>query len=463
MFDASIYKKRRIELAKKVGYGLVLILGNDESPMDYPGNNYPFIQDCSFLYYAGCDLPGLALIIDLDENEEFLIGNDFTVDDEIWMGPQPSIKEKGLQSGIDKTFDSSYLEYKIKEAISKRRKVHYLPASNYQKLIKLENLFEIHNSKVNKRASVDLIKAVVEQRSIKESFEIEEIEKALDISYEMYSVLMKEATPGVKEQTLVSKVESIISEHKSYISFPTILTINGKTLHNHIHDNYLKEGSLLLMDSGAKSPMYYASDITRTIPVGGKFSTKQKNIYDIVLESQLTAIKAIREDITYKEIHLKAAEVMVDGLKNLGIMKGSTLDAVNEGAHALFFPHGLGHMLGLNAHDMEDLGEQYVGYDEDITRSSQFGLVNLRLGRKLKKGFVVTVEPGLYFIPMLIDLWKSENKHASFINYDKVNEYRDFEGIRIEDDVLVTNTGSKVLGRKFIPKTTEEIEKVMEK
>ena len=247
MFNASVYKKRRADLAKKVKHGLILILGNYECPMDYAGNNYPFIQDSSFLYYAGCNLPSLALIIDIDENEEFLLGNDFTVDDEIWMGKQPLIKEKGLQAGIDKTSDLSYLKYKIKKAISKRRKIHYLPASNPQKIIEMGDLLEVHNNEVNKGTSIELIKAVVEQRSIKEDFEISEIEKALDISYEMYSLLFKEAVQGIKEQTLVSKVESIINANKSHISFPTILTINGKTLHNHIHDNFLKKGSLLLM------------------------------------------------------------------------------------------------------------------------------------------------------------------------------------------------------------------------
>ena len=462
MFDKKIYTERRQELKKQIESGIILLLGNDDSPMDYAGNNYPFIQNSNFLYYVGCNVPGLAVIIDIDEDEEVLFGDDITVDDQIWMGTQPLVKERGEQSGFIATSDLSHLEYRIKKSISQRRRIHYLPVSRADSLIKIERLKDIPHSEVNKRASTELIKAVVKQRSVKADFEVEEIEKALGISHEMYTLLLNEINPGISEQILTGKIESIIRAYGSNITFPTILTTNGKTLHNHHHGNVLKNNHLLLVDSGAKSPENYSSDISRTYPVNGKFSPRQKSIYEIVLKSQISAINEIRPGIAFRDIHLKTAEVIVEGLKNVGIMKGNVGEAVKEGAHALFFPHGLGHMLGIEAHDMEGIGENYVGYDENIKRSSQFGLANLRMARELQPGFVVTVEPGIYFIPPLIDLWKSQNKLSDFINYSEVEKYKDFEGIRIEDDILVTDSGSRVLGRP-IPKDVDEIERVMKR
>ena len=462
MLDKTIYTERRQVLKKQLKSGIILLLGNDDSPMDYADNNYPFIQDSNFLYYVGSNFPGLAAIIDIDEDEEIFYGDDITFDDQIWMGAQPLVKERSMQSGFNKTSDLSHLEYRIKKSISQRRRIHYLPASRADNLIKIEKLTDIPYDRINKCASINLIKAVVKQRSAKTDIEIEEIEKALDISHEMYTLLLNEINPGISEQILTGKIESVILTHGSNVAFPTILTTNGKTLHNHYHGNVLKKNDLLLVDSGAKSPEYYSSDITRTYPVSGKFTSRQKSIYEIVLKSQLLAINEIKPGVEFRDIHLKTAEVIVEGLMNVGIMKGSIQDAVREGAHALFFPHGLGHMLGIEVHDMEGIGENYVGYDENIKRSSQFGLANLRMARELQPGFVVTVEPGIYFIPQLIDLWKSQNKLSDFINYSEVEKYKDFEGIRIEDDILVTKSGSRVLGRS-IAKGVKEIERVMSK
>ncbi|MCP5107603.1 MAG: Xaa-Pro dipeptidase, partial [bacterium] len=338
--------------------------------------------------------------------------------------------------------------------------IHFLPPYRAENKIQLENLLGISTGRLKEYASLELIKAVVALRSIKSDDETREIEKALDASFDMYQAVMQMATPRIYEREIVGKIEGIVGSAGGHVSFPVILSINGETLHNHYHGNQLTANKLLVTDSGAESPEHYASDITRTFPVGGKFTPGQKDIYQIVLDSQLAAIEAIGPGKTYKEIHLLTAGVIARGLKDVGLMKGDMEAAVNEGAHALFFPHGLGHMIGLDVHDMEDLGENYVGYDETVERSKQFGLAYLRLARELKPGFVITVEPGTYFIPALIDQWKAENKFAQFIDYDKVEKFKGFGGIRIEDDVAVTANGHRVLG-KPIPKAVDEIEKIM--
>jgi len=460
MFDKNVYIERRKLLKKQIKSGVILILGNIESPMNYPANPYPFRQDSNFLYFFGLDKPGFAGIIDGEEDNDYIYGEDFTIDDIVWMGPQPTVKELARGAGVTHTGTLAELAEKLKETISKGLKVHYLPPYRAENTLQLEKLLGIATTDIKNNASVDLIKAIAAQRSIKSGAEVKEIEKALDISHEMYNTVMEMAKPGVYEKEIVGKIEGIVGSYGSYISFPTILSINGETLHNHFHGNQLKESKLLVIDSGAESPEHYASDITRTLPVGGTFTPEQKDIYQIVLNSQLAAINAIKPGIPYKDIHLVTAAVIANGLKGIGLMKGDIEAAVKEGAHALFFPHGLGHMLGLDVHDMEDLGEDYVGYDESVQRSDQFGLAYLRLAKELKPGFVLTVEPGIYFIPALIDLWKTENKFNDFIDYSKVEGFKGFGGIRIEDDVLVTNKNHRVLG-KPIPKTIEEIEKRM--
>ena len=460
MFEAKIYSERRNKLRKNLSSGIALFLGNQDSPMNYPANTYHFRQDSSFLYFFGLGEQNLAAVIDIDEGKDYLFGNDVTIDDIIWMGPQPGISDKGKLIGIENTHPMSKLEEFIKIAVKSGKKVHYLPPYRAEKTIRLESLLGIPHSQVKANASVDLIKAVVQLRSIKDAQEIKEIEKAADVAYEMHTTAMKMAQPGVYEREIAGAIEGISLSHGGPVSFPVILSINGQTLHNHYHGNMLKEGRMMVCDAGAETEMSYSSDLTRTVPVGGKFSQRQKEIYEIVLKANIEAIKAIKPGITYREIHLMSAKIIASGLKDLGLMKGDIDKAVEEGAHALFFPHGLGHMMGLDVHDMEDLGENYVGYDDEIKRASQFGLAFLRLGKKLQEGFVLTVEPGIYFIPALIDKWKEEKKCTDFINYEKVESYKDFGGIRIEDDVLVTKDGNRVLG-KPVPKTVEDIEAIM--
>jgi len=345
----------------------------------------------------------------------------------------------------------------IGSAQNKKRKIHYLPQYRGENIIKLEQLLGIKAEFITKYVSVEFIKAVVAQRSLKSSEEVKQIEFALKISYEMQTMSMKHTRPDMYEREVAGLMEGIALQMGKGLSFPTIFSIHGETLHNHGYDNLMKAGDIAVNDSGAESLLHYASDITRTIPVSGKFTSKQKEIYQIVLDAQLEAIKAMKPGVKFREVHLIAARVIAKGLKQLGFLKGKTGEIVAAGAHALFFPHGLGHMLGLDVHDMEILGEEYVGYDEKTKRSDQFGLAYLRMGKELKPGHVMTVEPGIYFIPELIDLWKKEKKFTNFIDYGKVEKYRKFGGIRIEDDVLITKDGHRVLG-KPIPKTIAEVE-----
>ncbi len=457
MFNAEIYKKRRDSLKKKMKNGVLLFPGNDESPMNYPANPFHFRQDSTFLYYWGLDEPGLAAVIDLDNDTEILFGYDFTIDDIIWMGPQPSLNKRAGKAGVRKSFPSAELNEFLNDCLKKDRKVHYLPQYRSDNIVKIENLLGIHPRFVNNYVSEPFIKAVVAQRSIKSSEEITEIEKALEISWEMHTYAMKHTAPGKSEQEIAGAVEGIALRKGWGLAFPIIFSINGQTLHNHFHDNIMKKGQLAVNDSGAESLSHYASDLTRTIPVSGKFTDRQKAIYEIVLKAQLSAIDVMKPGKKFREVHLLACEVIAQGLMDLGIMKGNAKEAVKAGAHALFMPHGLGHMMGLDVHDMENLGEEYVGYDEKTRRSDQFGLAYLRMAKALEAGHVMTVEPGIYFIPELIDLWQSEKKHAAFIDYDKVKSFRDLGGIRIEDDVLVTKDGYRVLG-KPVPKTVPDVE-----
>jgi len=458
MFSTETYIERRKKLKGLVKSGIIFFPGNVETPMNYGDNIYRFRQDSSFLYYWGLDAPNLAAIIDVDNDKEIIFGDDREIDDVVWMGPEERLAERAKRVGVQNSEPFNNLDDSLQSSLKNGRKVHFLP--QYQAEIKLQfaSWLGIRPRSINDYSSKELIKAVVSQRSIKSDAEVDQIEEALAISYEMNTLAMKFAQPGMIEREVFGAVEGLALGMGSGVSFPIIFSVHGETLHNHHHDNEMKDGDILVLDSGAESILHYASDITRSFPVNGKFTDKQKEIYNIVLESQLKAIEAIAPGKTFKDIHLLTAKVMADGLKNIGLMKGSTDDAVKEGAHALFFPHGLGHMMGLDVHDMEGLGEGFVGYDEEIKRSDQFGLAYLRLGKKLEPGFVLTVEPGIYFIPQLFTNWKKENKHADFINYDKVEDYLDFGGIRIEDDVLVTEDGHKVLGKVPIPKTVEEVE-----
>ena len=460
MFEANIYKTRRNKLKGLLKNGVAFFPGNDESAMNYPANTYHFRQDSSFLYFFGLDQPGLAGLIDFESGKEYLFGDDVTMEDIVWMGAQPSIAERAAQVGIEKSMPYNKLEDFLKKAVKQGKKIHYLPPYRGETIIKLSYLLNIPLHHVRERSSVDIIKAVILLRSVKDEVEITEIENMVDVAFEMHTTAMKMAHPGIYEKEIAGKIEGIALSHGGGTAFPTILTINGQILHNHYHGNLLKKGRLMVVDAGAESCNGYASDITRTSPVGGKFTPMQKEVYKIVLAANSESIKAVKPGLAFKNVHLNAARVIAEGLKELGLMKGDIEKAVNAGAHALFFPHGLGHMLGMDVHDLEGLGEDYVGYDSSVKRSGQFGTAYLRLAKKLKPGYILTIEPGIYFIPALIDQWKNSKMFREYINYERVEKYRDFGGIRIEDNVLVTDKGHRVLG-KPIPKTIKEVEDIM--
>jgi len=463
MFESKTYSERRLRLRNKIRSGIILILGNTESPMNYMGNTYHFRQDSNFLYFFGLDLPGLVGVIDIEDGKDCIYGNNVDIDDIIWMGPQPTINDLALKAGVLCTHPLKDLNSTIHRAIKQGRKIHFTPPYRAENILMLERLMGIHPSLVQKYASVELVKSIVSLRSIKEPVEIAQIDAACDIGYRMHTEAMKMSKPGESELNIAGTMEGIAHRYGLMPSFPIILSQNGETLHNHDHSQILKQGRLLLSDAGAENIFHYASDNTRTMPVGGRFTKQQKDIYNIVLDANNRAIELAKPGIPYLNIHLEAARVIASGLSELGLMKGDVNEAVANGAHALFMPHGLGHMMGLDVHDMEDLGENYVGYDDEISRSDQFGTAYLRLGRKLQEGFVITVEPGIYFIPALIDKWKSEKINSSFINFDKLSEYIGFGGVRLEDDILITQKGCRILGSKRIPITVEEVENTISK
>jgi Xaa-Pro aminopeptidase len=460
MFQKEVYTRRRKELTKQLSDGIILFLGNTDVPMNYAANTYHWRQDSNYLYFFGLDYQNMAAVIDIDNGTEHIFGNDVTLDDIIWMGPQISTAEKAENCGVAGSYPFNKLEQVVSEARQKGRRIHFTPPYRAENKILLEQLTGIKPTEQKAAASEELIRAIVKLRSVKDQSEIEEIEKAIDTGWLMHTTAMKMARHGMKESEIAATVEGIALSAGGMLSFPAIISKHGETLHNHYHGYTLKTNDLLLLDTGAETALHYASDHTRTIPVGGKFTPRQKDIYEAVLDAVVTSTQAIKPGVPFRDIHFLAAETLAGRLKDIGLMKGDIKSAVAQGAHALFFPHGLGHMLGLDVHDMEDLGENFVGYDDEIKRSEIFGTRFLRLGRKLQPGFVLTVEPGCYFIPALIDKWKGEGKFNEFINYDVVETYRDFGGIRIEDDILVTDSGYKLLG-KPIPKTVEDVESMV--
>jgi Xaa-Pro aminopeptidase len=459
MFSSETYIARRKALKEKMSEGLVLLLGNVDVPMNYADNTYHFRQDSSFLYFFGLDIQGLAGVLDVDSGDEMIFGNDVDIEDIIWMGPQVPLKEKAESVGISKTEPSKVLFEVIMKAIQTGRKIHILPPYRAENKLFLSKLLGVLPSRLKAYSSVELIKAIVDLRSVKEAQEIAEIKKACAVGYQMHVTAMKMAKAGVWEQNIAGTIEGIANAGGGMVSFPVILSQNGETLHNHNHSQILQDGRLLLVDAGAEIGSHYASDFTRTFPVSGKFTAKQREIYDIVLAANNRATELAKPGVTYQSVHLSVCETIASGLKEAGLMKGDVKEAVLNGAHALFMPHGLGHMMGLDVHDMEDLGQIYVGYDEFTRPIDQFGTAYLRMGRKLEPGFVVTNEPGIYFIPALIEKWKAENINTSFINFDKLEQYLDFGGIRLEDDILITETGCEILGER-IPITPEEIENI---
>ena len=460
MFPKEVYWQRRKFLRDLVGEGLILFPGNEESAMNYKSNTYHFRQDSSFLYFFGINKPGFYGVCDVDSGKDTLYGDNFTMGDIIWMGDQPSVSELADGVATDTSDSLAAMASVLQKAIQSGRKIHMLPAYRGDQIISLSGYMGVSCEEVSSFHSESLIGAVVKLRAVKDSYEIAEIEKAVDVAGIMHTTAMKMGFAGNFERELSGSIEGIALAHGGPVSFPVILSMNGQILHNHYHGNELVDGRMVVCDAGAETSMCYASDITRTFPVGGKFSSRQKDIYNLVLKANTDTIPESIPGRTYREVHLMAAKIIANGLKDLGIMKGDMEEAVAAGAHALFFPHGLGHMLGLDVHDMEGLGENYVGYSDAIKRSDQFGLAYLRMGRELETGFVMTNEPGCYFIPALIGQWKSEKKFEQFINYDKVDSYLHFGGVRIEDDVLITETGSRVLGTP-IPKTVDEVEETM--
>lgn len=457
MFQPETYIERRNKLKEQIGSGILLFLGNNLSPMNYPDNPYLFRQDSSFLYFWGLNSHGLAAIIDVESDTEIIFGNDLSIDEIVWMGPQPTIGRKAESVGVKTTKPLKELETTIKQAVKSGKRVHFLPQYRADNMITLANMIDVDTHTINDAASVDLIKGVVSQRSIKSKEEITEIEVALDISYDMHTYAMRESKPGILEQKIAGMMEGIALARGGYVAYPVIFSIHGETLHNHYHGNMMKDGDIAVNDCGASSPSHYASDITRTVPISGKFSEQQKEIYQIVLDSMESGIKMTAPGVKFKDVHLHCSKLLAEGLKGLGLMKGDLDAAVAEGAHALFFQCGTGHMMGLDVHDMEDLGEDLVGYDAEEQRVDQFGLKSLRLGKRLEPGYVVTVEPGIYLIPDLIDMWKADNKFTEFINYSEVEKYRDFGGVRVEENVVVTENGCRILG-KPIPKTISDVE-----
>jgi Xaa-Pro aminopeptidase len=453
LFDTAIYTQRRQRLAKAIGDGLILLPGNVESAFNYRGNPYPFRQDSSFLYYAGLDLPGLTLVIDAASGEAILYGHEPTMEDTVWTGPQPSLASLAEAVGIDKVAPPDRLV-----DLLKRGKVHYLPSTRGDNTLLLATWLDRTPREVVGGVSEALIQAVVAQRAIKGPEEIEEMVWAVSLSGRMHVAVMREAEEGMLESELSSIVRGMCEAEQVMPAYGIILSTDGQTLHNHYHGKELQSGQLVLGDFGAESLMHYAGDITRTFPVDRFFTEQQRDIYAIVLEAEEKAIQACKPGVRYRDIHLMAARIIASGLKEVGLMQGDVDEAVAAGAHALFFPHGLGHMIGLDVHDMEGLGEDYVGYAGELARSDQFGLAYLRMARTLQPGYVLTVEPGIYFIPELIDQWQKEGLHKPFINYKALEGYRDFGGIRIEDNVLIDEEHGRVILGEPIPKSIAEIE-----
>lgn len=460
MFDKEIYIERRKDFAAKLKSGLFLFLGNSESPMNYADNTYHFRQDSTFLYYFGINSPNLAAIIDVENDKTLLFGDEMSMDDIVWMGRQMTLKEKASNAGIEVVQPSSQLSAVLGDAKNQSLTIQFLPPYRGENKLKLAELLHVDAAQLSQLASVPFIKAVVAQRSIKSDLEIQEINKAVSTSVDMHIMAMQIAKPGMSESKIAAAIQEVAQSSGGNLAYPVILTVNGQILHNHFHGNILKEGDLVLNDSGAETDRGYAGDLTRTFPAGKQFTSLQKEMYSIVLDSYQSAANLMKPGVRYLDVHFEACLRLAEGLKNMGLMKGDMKEAVQQGAHALFFQCGTGHMMGLDVHDMEDLGEQYVGYSEQLLKNtSQFGLKSLRLGKELQAGYVLTVEPGLYFIPELIEQWEAKQHLASFINYDELNKFKSFGGIRVEDDFVITDSGSSMLG-KPLAISIEDVEQI---
>ena len=465
MFSKETYVGRRAELKKLVKSGIILLFGNNESPANFPANGfYPFRQDSSFLYYFGLQRDGLVGVIDVDNDVETLIGDDIDIDDIVWYGSVDSVKDMAGMCGVANTAPMKQLQAICGNAMKENRKVHFLPPYRHDTMISISDLLGIHPSKQREADSMELINAVVKQRSTKSQLEIDEIERACAIGYKMHTTAMRLTKPGVTEKFVGGQVDGIAQSYGSMVSFPTIFTQHGEIMHGNPSMAVLESGRLALCDCGAETMEHYCSDNTRTFPVNGKFDQRQLEIYSIVEDCHDLALKLSKPGVKYLDVHMGICRLMTDRLKELGLMKGDTEEAVRAGAHAMFLPHGLGHMMGMDVHDMEGLGQIYVGFDEETRPNlEQFGTNCLRMGRRLEEGFVITDEPGIYFIPALIDEWRAKGLHKDFINYEKLETYKDFGGIRIEDDLLITKDGCRFLGKELIPYHPKDVEEYMSK
>ena len=463
MFDTATYIRRRNELKKLVKEGIIILFGNNESPANFPNNGYyPFRQDSSFLYYFGLQRDGLVGIIDIDNDKDILVGNDIDIEDIVWYGSVESMTEMMQRCGAQETLPMKALKTICNEALGKHRKIHFLPPYRHDIKIQVFDLLGVHPIQQKEAASMELIKSVVKMRSAKEQQEIEELERAAVIGYKMHTTAMRLTKPGVTEKFVSGQVDGIAHSYGAMVSFPTIYTQHGEILHGAPSMNKLEEGRLVLCDAGGETLNNYCSDNTRTMPVNGKFTQRQLEIYSIVEACHDYTLELAKPGVKYADVHFAICRLMFDRLKELGLAKGNTEEAVRAGAHAMFLPHGLGHMMGMDVHDMENLDQINVGFDEETRPNlEQFGTNCLRMGRRLEEGFVVTDEPGIYFIPALIDEWKAKKHCAEYLNFDKLETYKDFGGIRIEDDVLITKDGCRFIGKDRIPYHPKDVEAFM--
>lgn len=458
LFSKNTYVERRARLRQLVGHGLIVLMGNNESPMNYPSNTYKFRQDSSFLYFFGQHRDGLVGVIDADSGAETLLGDEIDIDDIVWYGEVTSVVQMAEECGVAHTAPMAALTEMVAQAQKAGRKVHFLPPYRHETMIRLHDLLGIHPSQQRDVASQELIQAVIQLRLVKSAEEIEELERAAAIGYEMHTTAMRLCRPGVTEAYIGGVLDGIAASHGSMVSFQSIVSMHGEILHGYPSARPLEAGRLLLCDAGAETREHYCSDHTRTTPISGTFTQRQKDIYNIVVDCHDLALTHARPGVRWWDVHYDVCRLMTNRLKDLGLMKGDTEAAVQAGAHALFLPHGLGHAMGMDVHDMEGLGQTFVGYDEETRPSSQFGTASLRFARRLEEGHVVTDEPGIYFIPALIDLWRKEGTNAEFLCFDEIEKYKDFGGIRIEDDVLITKDGCRFLGEKRIPYHVDEVE-----
>ncbi len=464
MFDKQTYVNRRARLRSLVNDGIIIIFGNNESPCNYPSNGYyPFRQDSSFLYYFGLNRDGLVGVIDIDNNSETVFGNDIDIEDIVWYGSVDSVHDLAAQVGVEHTAPMRALKNTCNEALRQKRRIHFLPPYRHDIKIQIFDLLGIHPVQQKEAASMELIKAVVSMRSVKEQQEIEELERAAEIGYLMHTTAMRLTRPGVTEKFVGGQVDGIAHSYGAMTSFPTIYSQHGEIMHGNPSMSVLQAGRLALCDAGAETINNYCSDNTRTMPVSGTFTQRQLEIYSIVEACHDHVLEVAKPGVKYFDVHLAVCRLMTERLKELGLMKGDTDEAVAAGAHAMFLPHGLGHMMGMDVHDMEGLGQTNVGFDEETRPNlEQFGTNALRMGRRLQKGFVVTDEPGIYFIPALIDEWKAGGHCKEFINFDLLETYKDFGGIRIEDDILITEDGCRFIGEKRIPYHPKDVEAFMQ-